>query len=592
MKRRFPRYLTLLLGLLAASCVTETARFEENGEKTDDRNIGYLTFEQLEMTVVDRTEDIDHRPESYAATRAGNTDVESYTVEILDANGRAVEVTDKNGVTGTAFTYGDRPDLIELPVGAYTLSVYSGPTKEAAWEGEEGTPTYGATQNVTITKGNTTALQDMTCRLLSVKVAVAYKDTLIATMSENTTAEVVLGEKNALVFEGKEPAGVGYLKPAANQSNPLVLYLTTTFNGKQIDRQPLVVTQDAKAGQYRNITVGLQHAEDGTVIINAEIETWLENDEIVVDCQEVAVTAFCEDRIPDENDPDAPKLEWPGHSLDETYLLDDTKFDENGYYNEPCDFTIRTTVPMTSLLVEVATDNAGYRSLLDAAELTGPKDMFTVEGKARTALRSWGFPAVNLNVTERTFPLSELMKVLYDYEGNHVFTLTIADEADRKSVYELKIEVKHDTGDAPKIVWIGHEAQAIEGKTQAEIEAMATTVTDDLDVRIRITAPKGIQSLDVEISGALDVSDVGMPSKFDLVDPDATKEGLSETLGKDGFGFPVGAEVAGQTDIEFDITQFLSLMGTFPGATWFTLTVTDMDSNRTQRAIILRIVEE
>lgn len=590
MKRRFPQYLTAALAalLLAGSCVTETSRFEGGEEKPDDRNVGYLTFEALEMTVVDRTEEIDHHPESYAATRAaGNTDVESYTVEILDANGRAVEVTDKNGTAGTSFLYGNRPEQIELPVGVYTLSVYSAPTPDA---GE--TPTYGAAQTVTITKGGTTSLQDMTCRLLSVKVTVAYKDTLIATMSADTRAEVVLGEKNGLVFEGKEPTLVGYLKPEADQSNPLVLYLTTTFNEKKIDRQPLVVARDAKAGQYRNITVGLQNAEDGTIIISAEIETWLENDEIVVDCQKIAVTALCEERIPDENDPDAPKLEWPGHSLDETLTLDASKFDRNGYFNEPCDFTITTKTPMKSLQVGVTTDNAAYRNLLNAAELTEPKDMFTVDGVARAALRSWGFPAVNLNVTQRTFPLSELMKVLYDYEGNHIFTLTITDEAERKSTYELKIAVKHGTSAAPRIEWLSeeHEAKDIAGKSVAEIEALATPVTGDLTVDIRITAPSGIRSLLVKIDGALDLEGM-LPASFDLTDPDAAMPGLSAVLGKDGFGFPVGDEVAGQTEIPFSITSFLPLMGTFPGVTWFTLTVVDTDGNRTERAIILRIEE-
>ena len=207
-------------------------------------------------------------------------------------------------------------------------------------------------------------------------------------MSTDTHAEVVLGEKNMLLFEGKEPTLVGYLKPTADQSNPLVLYLTTTFNEKKIERQPLIVARDAKAGQYRNITVGLQNAEDGTIIISAEIETWLENDEIVVDCEKTAVTALCEERIPDENSPDAPKLEWPGHSFDEVYTLDASKFDENGYFNKPCDFTITTKTPMASLLVGATTDNAAFQNLLNAAELTEPKDMFTVEGVARTALRS------------------------------------------------------------------------------------------------------------------------------------------------------------------------------------------------------------
>ena len=573
MKRRFPQYLTVLLSglLLAVSCIKETSRFEGGPEKPDNRNVGYLTFEALEMNVVDRTEDIDHHPESYAATRAaGNTDVETYTVEILDANGQPITVTDKNGTTDTHFLYGNRPEQIELPVGVYTLSVYSAPTPDA---GE--TPTYGATQTVTITKGGTTSLQDMTCRLLSVKVTVAYKDTLIATMSTDTHAEVVLGEKNMLLFEGKKPTLVGYLKPTADQSNPLVLYLTTTFNEKKIERQPLIVARDAKAGQYRNITVGLQNAEDGTIIISAEIETWLENDEIVVDCEKTAVTALCEERIPDENSPDAPKLEWPGHSFDEVYTLDASKFDENGYFNEPCDFTITTKTPMASLLVGTTTDNAAFQNLLNAAELTEPKDMFTVEGVARTALRSWGFPAINLNVTQRTFPLSDLMKVLYDYEGSHVFTMTITDEAGLKSTFELKIAVKH--GRATNRASYGPTT------TRTRYETF-----NGMEVNLLVSVPQGVRSLWVEIHGALEtgLGDM-MPSQFELTDPGEIASALN------GFGFPTGDAVKNQTSLAFSISaQLIEMLSLFPGDTDFRLVATDNAGQTTEATIMLHVPEQ
>lgn len=574
MKRRFPQYLNILLCglLLASSCIKETSRFEGGEEKPDGRNIGYLTFDELEMTVVDRTEDINHHPESYAATRAGNTDVENYTVEILDANGQPVQVTDKNGTTGPRFLYGNRPERIELPAGVYTLSAYSDPTPDAIFDA----PTYGATQTVTITRGNTTALQDMTCRLLSVKVTVAYKDTLIATMSKDTRAEVVLGEKNGLVFEGKEPTLAGYLKPAADQSNPLVLYLTTTFNEKKIDRQPLVVTRDAKAGQYRNITVGLQNAEDGTVVISADIETWLENDEIVVDCQKIAVTALCEERIPDENDPDAPKLEWPGHSFDETFTLDESKFDENKYFIGNVDLTATSKTPMVSFIVGVTSDNAAFNAYLALNGLTEPQEMTTVDGQARTTLRLWGFPAENLQVTERSFRLTPLMKVLYDYEGNHTFTLTFTDEAGLKSTFELKIAVQHGTGDQPRIVWPDHDLG-----TRYE-------TFNGMEVNLLVSVPQGVRSLWVEIHGVLETGLEGMmPSQFELTDPGDIASALN------GFGFPTGDAVKNQTSLTFSISaQLIDMLSLFPGNTDFRLVATDNAGQTTEATIMLHVPEQ
>ncbi|MCM1151787.1 MAG: DUF4493 domain-containing protein [Alistipes sp.] len=576
MKTNIRKYtLTALTAcaLLAASCVKETSRFEGEEGGGGTRNSGYLSFSDLIVTVEDRTENVGQTPEAYAATRAGNTDLESYNVVIMDADGELVELLDKNGTPCTQFRYGDRPEQIELPVGLYMLSVFSGETPPTAWEGEEGTPTYGATQRFTIVKGETTLLQEMTCHLLSVKVSVAYKDTLIATMSENTQAELVLGDNNSLTFEGKEPALAGYLKPEADRKNPLVLYLTTTFNGKRIDRQPLTVTSDAKAGEWRKITVGLQNAEDGTLIINADIETWISNEEVVIDTRTIA--AFCEERIPDENDPDAPKLLWPGHSFDEPFTLDADKFDDNGYFNEPCDFTISTAAPMVSFTVNVATDNAEFEQYLKINRLTEAVDLFTVQGIARTTLRAWGFPAVNLNVTERTFPLKDLMKLLFDYEGTHTFTMTIADEEGRKSTYALTIAVQLATGTAPRIVWegkdIGQRYDAVEG----------------LEVNIRITAPLGVRSLLVEISGALDLDGM-LPASFDLADPETAMPGLSATL--EGFGFPVGDEVEGQTSISFDISAFIPLMETFKGDTDFTLTVIDTEGETITEKVMIRVL--
>ena len=577
MKTLIRKYTILALtacSLLTGSCVKETSRFEGEGGGIDMQNSGYLSFSDLIVTVEDRTENVGQNPEAYAVTRAGNTDLDTYSVVIMNANGDLMDVVDKNGTTCTQFKYCDRPELIELPTGIYTLSVFSGETPESAWEGEEGTPTYGASQRFTITKGETTLMQEMVCHLLSVKVSVAYKDTLIATMSENTQAELVLGENTSLTFEGKEPALAGYLKPDADRKNPLVLYLTTTFNGKQIDRQPLSVTSDAKAGEWRKITVGLQHAEDGTLIINAEIETWVPNEEVVIDTRTIA--AFCEERIPDENGPDAPKLEWPGHSLEETFKLTPDLFDENGYFNQSCDFTITTKEPMASLVIAIETDNAAFQSVLDAALLTEPKDMFLLkEGELpRLTLRSWGFPALNLNVTERTFPLDALMKILSDYEGTHTFTMTIVDEAGHKSTYTLTIEVSAG-GSEPRIVWVGQDItqrhDAVEG----------------LEVNIRIAAPQGVKSLLVTISGALDLDGM-LPATFDLADPEAAKEGLSETLRE--FGFPVGEEVVGQKSISFDISSFIPLMSTFQGDTDFTLTVTDMEGQTATEAVMIRIL--
>jgi hypothetical protein len=62
---------------------------------------------------------------------------------------------------------------------------------------------------------------------------------------------------------------------------------------------------------------------------------------------------------------------------------------------------------------------------------------------------------------------------------------------------------------------------------------------------------------------------VGLTDEFDLAYPGSYEVGLN------GLGFPTGNDVIGKTAVTFDITQFISLLGIYPGQNTFRLTVTD-----------------
>lgn len=135
MKTNLQRYFPVLLGmaLLLHACVNETSGFEGgNGGNVDLRNVGYLSLANLEATIEQRVEEI-----GPVKTRGANTDIRTYRVRILDAQGNPVEVLDRNGAATTDFAYADRAETIELPVGSYTLSVRSGDTPDVAWEGDQ-----------------------------------------------------------------------------------------------------------------------------------------------------------------------------------------------------------------------------------------------------------------------------------------------------------------------------------------------------------------------------------------------------------------------------------------------------------------------
>lgn len=105
-------------------------------------------------------------------------------------------------------------------------------------------------------------------------------------------------------------------------------------------------------------------------------------------------------------------------------------------------------------------------------------------------------------------------------------------------------------------------------------------IAQGLTASIEVSAPAGIKSFMVKIeSDNLDLSAVGLPQEFDLVSVDGeTKESLG------GLGFPTGDQVKDKTQIGFDITTFVGMLGSFQGKSYFYLTVTDNAGNTNSTA--------
>ena len=109
------------------------------------------------------------------------------------------------------------------------------------------------------------------------------------------------------------------------------------------------------------------------------------------------------------------------------------------------------------------------------------------------------------------------------------------------------------------------------------------------------------KSLVVTVGGRLGQKDgmnaIGLPNSFDLLDPgymvnpNTPTEFTDEELGPklQDLGFPVGDEFDGKTEVNFDITTFMGMMGSFKGDTDFTVTLTDNDNNKIERTVKLTI---
>ena len=88
--------------------------------------------------------------------------------------------------------------------------------------------------------------------------------------------------------------------------------------------------------------------------------------------------------------------------------------------------------------------------------------------------------------------------------------------------------------------------------------------------------------IDSETLTASVLGGVGLAPEFDLADPIVTVDGEKKdlTTGLKSLEFPVGDEVKGATDLDFDITQFVPLTTIYGAANHrFILTVTDNAGN-------------
>lgn len=104
------------------------------------------------------------------------------------------------------------------------------------------------------------------------------------------------------------------------------------------------------------------------------------------------------------------------------------------------------------------------------------------------------------------------------------------------------------------------------------------------DCIIKINCPKGIAHLQVNIISdglTADVlNEVGLTDQFDLAYPGEYEEGIA------GLGLPTGDGVIGKTDLDFNITDFIPLLNTFPGCHHeFLISLTDSEGKQVKQSL-------
>ena len=611
--------------LIAAAVMAFAACSDEktgwgNPQEPEVEQMGYLNLADDALSVIIEQEIGNTEVGSGAEsdTRAGETNYvdvkanDGYWIHILNADGTpavdsfeyAIWLNDKSSVDGYVEEDANAPYVggkkgIKLPVGTYTVKA----TSVKNLSNYSFDPEYEGSTQVTIGKAEEKTV-NVECSLASVKVTIKFDEILADLIKiEGTEVAAKLGDVEGKVSEHtfvgcekgtpyktvsdltKESYPV-YLLPqnvGEGAQNPLNLYLTTVYDGNEINGQELLVTKDAKRGEWRNVTIKLEHGDQGTINFVVTVETIVYNETVVVDVQTYASNILWgESGIPDLTD--APYFESVHYDLEKA-INPSSMFNSNDEYVGPL-MNLKSKSAVTAVYLTATSTNADLNNEFKNIPTSNLMETSSV------TLNVWGIPngvnAFSAATSDAGVPFSfrGFAQLLhdYDYDGLHSFTFKVEAGAGNVSETTIQIGTSDRDPNAPIVTWDGGNLNE------------PTTLTAGTKLKLIVKTAEGstIKNLVINIEGgiALLLGGVGMPSEFDLVDPDSTKTGLSVSLGGNGipgdenqygFGFPIKDEVRGKSYVEFTIgdnlkTLMLGQLSELSEKTAvFRLTVTDSE---------------
>lgn len=564
--------------LFAAGCVNEEPAYKKGtGTTLAPNGTGYLSMAGMTMRVIydDQT---DTQPDDTAGatakplTRAeeAQPDVDQFIVEIIDAGGTSVY---KDTYAALRAEMEGTDGKKELPTGSYTLEVRSEEPSPALAKWDH--PVYFATRDFAIEKNKDTVLDEVVCTLNNIKVTVACSKDLADQLTDATVSTVTLGETSMVFAKGETRAA--YFTSLADL-NTLKFNLTGAF--ADTPDAPLQFNKEipnVKAGQWRKIMLVITYADKGEIKFDIEVTNFVLDEEIRIDG-----TANLWEPVLEEGPAlTAPTIEWPGHNLAEPFRITDSMFDADGNCTEPFALDLSAPNGIESFVLTISSTNPAFMDALAEIQLPTSFDLCTTtQGPAYAILSGFGLPLGDKlrGATAKRFDIAGQIPMLYTdpgFEGTHTFACTLTDAKGLSTSAELRLEVSKGSADAPTIVGVGFDIDAVQTPSASD------TVID-------IFAKAGIRALDVTIDSDGLTSEVlgelGLPSRFNL----CNIEGFTDEKGDfheaadvaaaiSELGFPVNDEVKDHTTIQFTISgEFISLLPMVaPGKNNFQLKVTD-----------------
>ncbi len=565
---------TLICVLLLAGCGKDKISYGDSSISQDNNQVGYLALPKAIY--------VDMSSENF--NEHSSTKADDNTVEADDSY--LVTITKKQDNT-ILFdtTYGELKAMEEIALLPALYNIYVRSTDDVPLLGTEAH--FAVSEDFSIVSKLTTKLNDLACTMSNIKVSVSFSADLLELFKadsevaeENLNVNITLGESVARY--GRAQSGEINFFQAVEASNTLDIELSGMFNVAAANQEPNYTKIEGwkqsiagvKAGQWRNISINVDHSNAGSVDFTITITTWTYDEDIDVDITDTKFqTPPTEPELDDpENyidDEGAPTLTLgeEGDSLDSIFTIDQNSFTLSSSLKPICTKPLIINIEpndgatLTDMWIEFTSDNTSFNTLLEGS--LGAKRRKHI----LPAESSSSYFKLEGNTLETTY---EGMYQLYMYDGVHKATLMTKDSQGRTSYHYLTIVSSNDgvdipQSDPPAIEWRG-------GKDFAD--SYVVDPITGLEVIIDITSETGITGFTVSINSdvltADGLSGIGLNQTMDLINPGDCEGGLS------GLGFPVGDAVKGQTSMVFDISSFMPALHVFgPGNSDFVLNVTD-----------------
>lgn len=243
---------------------------------------------------------------SRPGTRAEAPSADSFTIDFIK---------DGEETPYVSYAYAQMPEVVSLPVGAYTAVAYYGDNAAADWEA----PYFrGETKFIVVKDKITEDVEPIVATLSNVRVSIHFAPALKAAMSPDAKVTVKVGDAGSLDFTASDEGRSAYFAYVENSCS-----LTATFQG-DVDGFPVTeskVYDTVAPGSHYSVTFRLNNVDDdetgtleGTFVVDATVEVVDMN--VTIDGEDDDV--LTDDLRPVEGEPENPNPGTdPGDAGDE-----------------------------------------------------------------------------------------------------------------------------------------------------------------------------------------------------------------------------------------------------------------------------------